>query len=312
MDKLSYSEVMAILDGSKFPFISISRDGVFVDDGGHDESWPEYTIIREMEINHPQKDITKPLFTFPCTVQELRSLLRDYGAIDQLSGVIYLDKSRKYIASEIIDLMFRANLEENQLLPPEHEMMQFSIASKKNVLDNHEAQKVYYQERIISFLKRYSITCTKDDADEKLKTISVENIMSDVINWLQDERFAVFANDLATTTKTKPSVPKLQLEALSKLLKEIEQRAISKKIHFNRDEMFGIREQLHELAIIRFGNQLFAKSQHTFFDYLKNGEICKVKRGNRWSPIYSELFPEHPELKERKTRVKTKITQSPN
>lgn len=113
------------------------------------------------------------------------------------------------------------------------------------------------------------------------------------------------ANDLVTsTTKTKPRVPKLQLEALNKLLKEIEQRAISKQIPFNRNEMFGTRKQLHELAGIRF-NTLLSKSPHTFFDYLKNGGICKVKHGNRWSPIYSELFPEHPELKDRETRVKT-------
>jgi|GEM_PF-6517132 len=142
-------------------------------------------------------------------------------------------------------------------------------------------------------------------------------LKQDFLNWLQQEQSVQLPQRLidlaeAKTKEKKPHVPQLQLEALSKLLKEIEQRAISKKIPFNRDEMFGIREQLHELAIIRFGNQLFAKSQHTFFDYLKNGEICKVKRGNRWSPIYSELFPEHPELKERKTSVKTKITQSPN
>ncbi len=312
MDKLSYSEVMAILDGSKFPFISISRDGVFVDPMNLEPQWPEYSIIREMEANHPQKDVTKPLFTFPCTIQELRSLLRDYDAIGQLSGVIYLDKSKKYIASEIIDLMFHANLEESHLWTHEHEMMPLSIEYKKTILDNHEAQKAYYKERTIKFLKRYSITCTENEADEKLKTISFENIMSDVINWLQGERFAVFANDLVTTTtKTKPRVPRLQLEALNKLLKEIEQRAISKQIPFNRNEMFGTREQLHELAGIRF-NTLLSKSPHTFFDYLKNGEICKVKHGNRWSPIYSELFPEHPELKDRETRVKTKITQSPN
>ena len=192
MDKLSYSAVMAILDGTEFPYISISRKGVFISPDGSGENSPEYSLVREMENNHPQKDITKPLFTFPCTAQELRSLLQDYDAVDQLSGVIYLDKGKKYTANEILDLMFQAYLEESSLLP-EHE----------------EPRKKDYQQGIIQYLKRFSATYTNDKADEELKTIVFDE-MSDVINLLQAERFAVFVNDLATTTTTSEKTSELK------------------------------------------------------------------------------------------------------
>lgn len=192
MDKLSHSEVMAILDGSEYPYISISRDGVFIDRMNMEPNSPEYSQIRRMETNHPQKDITKPLFTFPCTVNELRDFLHDNDDSCLLSGVIYIDKGKKYTASEVIDLMVEATLLETSLLPDDEKMGVSSQQYKKQFLDDHQLLKNDYQESMTEYLKRHLITVLGDETEQKLKDISLENIMDDLINWLQGERFAVF------------------------------------------------------------------------------------------------------------------------
>ena len=201
MDKLSHSEVMAILDGSEYPYISISRDGVFIDRMNMEPNSPEYSQIRRMETNHPQKDITKPLFTFPCTVNELRDFLHDNDDSCLLSGVIYIDKGKKYTASEVIDLMVEATLLETSLLPDDEKMGVSSQQYKKQFLDDHQLMKNDYQESMTEYLKRHLITVLGDETEQKLKNISLENIMGDVINWLQGERFAVFVNDLDVNVK---------------------------------------------------------------------------------------------------------------
>ena len=192
MDKLSHSEVMAILDGSEYPYISISRDGVFIDRMNMEPNSPEYSQIRRMETNHPQKDITKPLFTFPCTVNELRDFLHDNDDSCLLSGVIYIDKGKKYTASEVIDLMVEATLLETSLLPDDEKMGVSSQQYKKQFLDDHQLMKNDYQESMTEYLRRHLITVLGDETEQKLKDISLENIMDDLINWLQGERFAVF------------------------------------------------------------------------------------------------------------------------
>ena len=175
MDKLSYSEVMAILGNAKFPFITISREGVFIDDNGLDERLPEYEIIRVMESAHPQKDIAKPLFTFPCFVEQLRDFLIDNEAVGQLSGVIYLENTKEYNADDIVALMLLANIFETSLLPPEQHLSPFSILYKTKFLDDHQGQKTHYQQQIIKFLERYSIVITTQNIDEELKNICVVN-----------------------------------------------------------------------------------------------------------------------------------------
>lgn len=199
MNKLSYEEVIKIFDGANFQFISVSKNGVFISSEGLDEKAPEYAIIREMAYNHPNKDTTKPLFTFPCTINELRDFLHDNDESCQLSGVIYIDKGKKYTASEVIDLMVEATVLETSLLPDDEKMGVFSQQYKKQFLDDHQLLKNDYQESMTQYLKLYSITVLGDETEQKLKDISLENIMDDVINWLQGERFAVFANDSATS-----------------------------------------------------------------------------------------------------------------
>ena len=210
MTKLSYEEVIKIFDGANFPFISVSKNGVFISSEGLDEKAPEYAIIREMAYNHPNKDTTKPLFTFPCTINELRDFLHDNDESCQLSGVIYIDKGKKYTASEVIDLMVEATVLETSLLPDDEKMGVFSQQYKKQFLDDHQLLKNDYQESMTQYLKRYSITVLGDETEQKLKDISLENIMDDVINWLQAERFAVFVNDLATTTTTSEKTSELK------------------------------------------------------------------------------------------------------
>ena len=210
MNKLSYEEVIKIFDGANFPFISVSKNGVFISSEGLDEKAPEYAIIREMAYNHPNKDTTKPLFTFPCTINELRDFLHDNDDSCLLSGVIYIDKGKKYTASEVIDLMVEATLLETSLLPDDEKMGVFSQQYKKQFLDDHQLLKNDYQESMTQYLKRYSITVLGDETEQKLKDISLENIMDDVINWLQAERFAVFVNDLATTTTTSEKTSELK------------------------------------------------------------------------------------------------------
>jgi len=307
MDRLTYEEVIKIFDGAEFPFISISRAGVFIDSLKTDENSPEYAIIRGMAYNHPQKDTTKPLFTFPCTINELRNFLHDNDESCLLSGVIYIDKGKKYTASEVIDLMVEATLLETSLLPDDEKMGVSSQQYKKQFLDDHQLLKNDYQESMTEYLKRHLITVLGDETEQKLKNISLENIMGDVINWLQGERFAVFSNDLATTaSKTqKPTIPKKTHEALSSLLAEIEQRASKNNVPFYKFKMFGTKAQLHDLAKLHCGC-LFEKSPHTFYDYLKNSGLCKFNNGNRWSPLYYQLFPEYPKLENRETRVKIK------
>ena len=198
MDRLTYEEVIKIFDGAEFPFISISRAGVFIDPLKTDENSPEYAIIRGMAYNHPQKDTTKPLFTFPCTINELRNFLHDNDESCLLSGVIYIDKGKKYTASEVIDLMVEATLLETSLLPDDEKMGVSSQQYKKQFLDDHQLLKNDYQESMTEYLKRHLITVLGDEKEQKLKNISLENIMGDVINWLQGEHFAVFSNDLVT------------------------------------------------------------------------------------------------------------------
>ena len=210
MNKLSYEEVIKIFDGANFPFISVSKNGVFISSEGLDEKAPEYAIIREMAYNHPNKDTTKPLFTFPCTINELRDFLHDNDESCQLSGVIYIDKGKKYTASEVIDLMVEATVLETSLLPDDEKMGVSSQQYKKQFLDDHQLLKNDYQESMTQYLKRYSITVLGDETEQKLKDISLENIMDDVINWLQAERFAVFVNDLATTTTTSEKTSELK------------------------------------------------------------------------------------------------------
>lgn len=139
-------------------------------------------------------------------------------------------------------------------------------------------------------------------------------LKKDFIHWWQQTQAVPFPPrlfDLATiaTTKTsKPTrslVPKEILKALNDFLEEIEKRAIQNNVSFDRLKMFGIKSQLHDLAKLHCSG-LFEKSPHTFYDYLKNSGLCKFHNGNRWSPLYSELFPEYPKLKNRETRVKTK------
>jgi len=192
MDRLSYEEVIKIFDGANFPFISVSKNGVFIDSLKTDENSPEYAIIRGMAYNHPQKDTTKPLFTFPCTINELRDFLHDNDESCLLSGVIYIDKGKKYTASEVIDLMVEATLLETSLLPDDEKMGVSSQQYKKQFLDDHQLLKNDYQESMTEYLKRHLITVLGDETEQKLKDISLENIMDDLINWLQGERFAVF------------------------------------------------------------------------------------------------------------------------
>lgn len=194
MNKLSYSETIAILGDVDYPFTAVSRDGVFIDTKGLDESCPEYEVIREMETAHPQKDIAKPLFTFPCSVEQLRDFLIDNEAVGQLSGVIYLEKDKTYTASDILALMLDANIKETALIHKNHSFYGFSQLYKESVLDDHQGQKTHYQQQIIHFLERYSMVVTLQNIDEELKNISFKNIMGNVVTWLQSERFAVFFN----------------------------------------------------------------------------------------------------------------------
>lgn len=210
MNKLTYSAVMAILDGSEYPYISISRDGVFIDPMNTEPNCPEYSLIRRMETNHPQKDITKPLFTFPCTINELRDFLHDNDDSCLLSGVIYIDKGKRYTASEVIDLMVEATLLETSLLPDDKKMGVSSQQYKKQFLDDHQLLKNDYQESMTEYLKLHLITVLGDETEQKLKDISLENIMDDLIDWLQGERFAVFVNDLASTTTTSEKTSELK------------------------------------------------------------------------------------------------------
>lgn len=190
MDKLSYSEVMAILDGTNLPFISISQDGVFVDAQNMMPDRPEYAVIREMETNHPQKDIKKPLFTFPCSINELRNLLYKKGAYDQLAGVIYVEEDKLYSAREIVTLMTQAErVEILQHVPDELMHDESSFTWKKHLLDRHSKDALsYYEDEILKLIKNLALPeCTSNQLDD----IKFRN-MSEVINWLQGLRFAVF------------------------------------------------------------------------------------------------------------------------
>ena len=214
MDKLSFSEVMAILDGTELPFISIRQDGVFVDPKSLKPSQPEYAVIREMETNHPQKDITKPLFTFPCSVNKLRRLLHEISAFDQISGVIYLEKNKHYSAREIVTLMVQAEREEIEQHVPDELIEGSSFNWHKCLLDRHKNDALpYYEDQILKRVKQYALPeCTVEQLDD----VSFREI-SEVINWLQGLRFAVFETFSNEKTPEPNNLENLILATITEL-----------------------------------------------------------------------------------------------
>lgn len=123
--------------------------------------------------------------------------------------------------------------------------------------------------------------------------------IEDFIKWQSRTKLVAMPAMLRDIALDKPqpiklqSIPKEKYEALKLLLGEIEQRAISHKIPFDINRMFGTKKQLHCLAKVHFDGRIFEKSLFTFSDYLKNGKLCKIPRGQKQTPFYSTLFPEY-------------------
>ena len=278
MDKLSYSEVMAILGNNDFPFTAISRDGVFIDTKGLDESWPEYEVIREMETAHPQKDIAKPLFTFPCSVEQLRDFLLDNDAVSQLSGVIYLEKDKTYTASDILALMLDANIKETALIPKNHSFYGFSKLYKESVLDDHQGQKTHYKQQIIRFLERYSIVVTSQNVDEQLKNISFKNIMANIVTWLQGERFAVFYKNTKSTQRSV-AWKKVLYHLWPDINKAYPNPTARQVMDYLREyDDFGVIKNSKEIDVLKWIDES-GQTKETILKTLQN-EISKLKNNN--------------------------------
>jgi hypothetical protein len=202
LDFCSIAGVDGYFDPATFFFHVVRPEGVFLRDyNGREPTESDMELLRL----HPTGNLMEPVFTFPCSVDQMRELFYQYGAYDQLSGVITLNRQRRYLAKEVLGLMISASKAEEDILPMESVEVDGESTNWRAFLKARQSAETYYRNEMLASLRRLGMMPTSCSTLSPAAEVDLLNQAipdnDTLANWLVENRFAVSFETTTTASK---------------------------------------------------------------------------------------------------------------